>query len=272
MVDGNAANIVPFGKYKGQPVEAMMADPAYCAWAMAQPGLRERFAGLFAVIVNGGVAPDAPTPEHNRMQLLFRNPDLRVAAYRSIVGEKALDEAIEQRFRRNSSVLEAGEVAKSAAVDEEIAKGTLTLKDWLQHKKSGYDYRLGHELRDAARDRVHAAGEDAEKRRRREMLDSGEGARLLNEAIRKAPVEFEVSGWDVALSGPCGPLTLEPIMGDDYPVVLRAMKMRREMGRRALIVDHFEAEGASLDDVKWLFAQSGMTVKPLAEIRAAMPE
>jgi hypothetical protein len=29
------ANIVPFGKYRGQSIEAMMADPAYCAWAMA---------------------------------------------------------------------------------------------------------------------------------------------------------------------------------------------------------------------------------------------
>ena len=214
MVDGNAANIVPFGKYKGQPVEAMMADPAYCAWAMAQPGLRERFAGLFAVIVNGGVAPDAPTPEHNRMQLLFRNPDLRVAAYRSIVGEKALDEAIEQRFRRNSSVLEAGEVAKSAAVDEEIAKGTLTLKDWLQHKKSGYDYRLGHELRDAE-GIVSTPPEKAEKRRRREMLDSGEGrdcsTRLSQSACR-------IRSQRLGRRPGGAPLTLEPIMGDDYPV------------------------------------------------------
>jgi hypothetical protein len=34
------ADIVPFGKYKGQPVEAMMADRDYCAWALSQPVLR----------------------------------------------------------------------------------------------------------------------------------------------------------------------------------------------------------------------------------------
>jgi hypothetical protein len=73
-----AANIVPFGKYRGQPVEAMMADQNYCAWALTQPGLRAKFPSLIAVIVNGGTAPDAPTPEHNRMQLLFRNPDKRL--------------------------------------------------------------------------------------------------------------------------------------------------------------------------------------------------
>ena len=63
--------IVPFGKYKGQPVEQMMADASYCEWALAQPWFRERFAALFAIIVNGGRAPDAETPEHNRMQALL---------------------------------------------------------------------------------------------------------------------------------------------------------------------------------------------------------
>jgi hypothetical protein len=62
------------------------------------------------------------------------------------------------------------------------------------------------------------------------------------------------------------------MMGDDYPAVLRAMKLRGgHHEARALIVDHFEAEGATLDDVKWLFMQSGIVVKTLAEIRAAMP-
>jgi len=88
----DAANIVPFGKYKGQPVEAMMADQSYCAWALSQPSLRTRFAALFAVVVNGGSAPDAPTPEHNRMQLLFRDPDMRVAAFRAIVDKEEIDQ------------------------------------------------------------------------------------------------------------------------------------------------------------------------------------
>jgi hypothetical protein len=57
-----AAAIVPFGKYKGQPVEVMMADRDYCSWAMAQAGLRARFASVFAIIVNGGTAPDAQLP------------------------------------------------------------------------------------------------------------------------------------------------------------------------------------------------------------------
>jgi hypothetical protein len=32
----------------------MMADPSYCEWAIAQPWVREKFAALVEIIVNGG--------------------------------------------------------------------------------------------------------------------------------------------------------------------------------------------------------------------------
>ena len=37
---------VPFGKYKGRPVEDLWADTEYLAWLEAQPWFRERYAGL----------------------------------------------------------------------------------------------------------------------------------------------------------------------------------------------------------------------------------
>jgi hypothetical protein len=88
--------IVPFGKYKGQPVERMMADAGYCEWALAQPWFREKFAALFAIIVNGGAARDADTPEHNRMQTLFLDPEMCVAAYRAIVSDHGIDKRIRE--------------------------------------------------------------------------------------------------------------------------------------------------------------------------------
>jgi hypothetical protein len=186
----DTSSIVPFGKYKGQPVEAMMADRDYCSWAMAQAGLRTRFASVFAIIVNGGTAPDAPTPEHNRLQLLFRSPDMRVAACRSLFSDRLI-----------------------------------------------------------------------------------EG--LTDDDFRERRIEFEVDGWDVLIHGyPNLAIELKPMMGDDYPAVLRAIKLRRRPGipvRPALIVDQFEAEGATLDDVKWLFEQSYIAVRTLAEIGPQCP-
>jgi hypothetical protein len=138
------ANIVPFGKYKGQPVEAMMADPSYCAWAMSQPGLRTRFSSLFTIIVSGGVAPDTPTPEHNRMQLLFRNPDMRLAAYRSISGEEAFDQVVSEEASNRSraeltrQAILAGDAAAIAVLDDEVAAGRFKPDKPFQRSKLEY--------------------------------------------------------------------------------------------------------------------------------------
>ncbi len=207
-------NVVPFGKYRGQPVEVMLADRAYCEWAMAQPGIRERYPTFVTVVVNGGASPDAPTPEHNKMQLLFRDPAMRVATYRSIIN------------------------------DEMIAR-------------SEYRKHVSYEA--------------------------------IATAIRGVEVEFEVLGWDLILPLRWGEPIVTSRRDHDFPTLaiealqdsrrqaaasIRAMKMRPVKipnWKRALIVDHFEAESASLDDVKWIFAQSQIEVRTLAEIRAAMP-
>jgi hypothetical protein len=75
---------------------------------------------------------------------------------------------------------------------------------------------------------------------------------------------------------------LKPQVGDDYPTVLRKMKTRPighsdGSGRywpcdgvRALVVDRFQAEGATWDQVKKMFGSSRIEVRTLAEICALM--
>jgi hypothetical protein len=74
-------NIIPIGKYKGQPVEVLQGDPAYAEWLKAQPWLREKYAGIFQIIVNNFQEP-AETPEHNRLQARFLDPAFRRALFR----------------------------------------------------------------------------------------------------------------------------------------------------------------------------------------------
>lgn len=69
------AEIVPFGKYKGQPAELLLADTSYCEWLAAQPWFKERYPTVYQVIVNYGAEP-ADSPEHNAMQVAFLNDDL----------------------------------------------------------------------------------------------------------------------------------------------------------------------------------------------------
>lgn len=69
--------IIPFGKYKGQPIEAAVQDRQYVDWLTAQPWFKERFGNLYTLIVNNFQEP-AETPAHNALQARFL--DLRFCA------------------------------------------------------------------------------------------------------------------------------------------------------------------------------------------------
>jgi hypothetical protein len=62
--------IVPFGKYKGQPVDVLAQDTAYCEWLSQQDWFRSRYTAIHTLIINHFAAP-AETPEHNALQALF---------------------------------------------------------------------------------------------------------------------------------------------------------------------------------------------------------
>lgn len=63
-------DIVPFGKYKGEPVERLVADTDYCEWLGSQAWFRERYARIYQLVVNYGAEPQ-DSPEHNEMQARF---------------------------------------------------------------------------------------------------------------------------------------------------------------------------------------------------------
>lgn len=65
-----AGELVPFGKYKGQPVEVLRGDPKYLDWVMSQDWVRQRYEATFNFIINNFGEP-AETPEHNALQVLF---------------------------------------------------------------------------------------------------------------------------------------------------------------------------------------------------------
>lgn len=62
--------IVPFGKYKGQPVEVLAQDEAYLEWLTAQDWFRNKYQNLYTIIINNFHAP-SETPEQNLLQAKF---------------------------------------------------------------------------------------------------------------------------------------------------------------------------------------------------------
>lgn len=70
-------NLVPIGKYKGQPIEVLAEDKQYTDWLVAQPWFRERYGNLYAVIINNFCEP-SDTPEHNALQARFLDDRFRL--------------------------------------------------------------------------------------------------------------------------------------------------------------------------------------------------
>lgn len=60
-------SIVPIGKYKGQPLERLMADQSYSEWLLAQSWFIERYAELAQLLRMGRLSEPQDTPEHNAM-------------------------------------------------------------------------------------------------------------------------------------------------------------------------------------------------------------
>ena len=59
--------IVPFGKYKGKPIDVLAQDYEYCDWLLQQGWLQEKYGNVYTIIVNNFGEP-TETPEHNKMQ------------------------------------------------------------------------------------------------------------------------------------------------------------------------------------------------------------
>ncbi|GAA4762858.1 MULTISPECIES: hypothetical protein [Flavobacterium] len=62
--------IIPFGKYKDQPVEILINDPEYRNWLLSQSWFIQKFPELKVIIINNFKEP-TNTPEHNKLQAQF---------------------------------------------------------------------------------------------------------------------------------------------------------------------------------------------------------
>ena len=71
-MDTQSLPIVPFGKYKGQPITTLMNDTKYLEWCKQQEWF-QRFPIVYNICVNQTITTNqtSKTPEHNKLQNLF---------------------------------------------------------------------------------------------------------------------------------------------------------------------------------------------------------
>jgi hypothetical protein len=231
------SDLVPFGKYKGQPIEDMLADDGYMAWLEAQPWFRERFAHL---LKRRDADAMSRTPVHNRLQALFLG-DEYCAAFLHVGAQQRVAEYCRYAERR-----------KTGAINE-LLDAASRLKRW--NEDAQHAERLAAELYSAP------------VLYRRVPTFERDGADVCITAWAKIPSwsDEKYNGYPSpaakasALEEELGTLRIEikPTIADEYPAVLRQMARHRT---EFLFVGAYQGEGVTEAQFVQIFAASGKRV------------
>lgn len=257
--------IVPFGKYKGQPIDALAQDKEYCEWLRGQDWFRTRYTSIHTLIINNFGAP-AETPEHNALQAMFLCEEWAKYFIVAAIGE----DEIQQRFQKHTD---------------------------------GWIKQLQHHIQrlQENHDRAHAIADEYglyDLFSSRYSVTDKEAARLLdflttelNEAKTSfwaidlhikglafecggTDVRFETNTWarpDLQYRSLEWKVECKPTLGDDYPAVLRQMKANND---NALLLGEggYSGVGATFDQVRQIFATSKIKIVCLSEVLVIMEE
>ena len=218
----NSMRLVPFGKYKGQPVEVMQMDTGYCEWLSTQDWFRERYANVYQQVIINNFTEASETPEHNKLQMLFLDKEF----YKKIEAALPFDpsklfhsqvlnavSAIRAQVKSDENYLEELErelKIKEHYSDEEVRKAKLQELDsvppytleYLRIEKTikyltGYDESTHQEELARLLDRIEKT-----KKRIQELKDKHNAIIDQRKDDSQYPyevktIEFESNGWDV---------------------------------------------------------------------------
>jgi uncharacterized protein (DUF3820 family) len=274
----DAPKIIPFGKYKGRLLDEVLADdPAYLQWLAGQDWFRAKFNILHQVIINRGAEPEE-TPDHNAMQVKFLDDDFCVRFLRCY-----RPDLVHLAHTRLQAILNHWAEHAQKELDEKKEKLKTAQNNLKKHAECDAGrggYRPWQSPEDLHSEIKTITGEIPE-------LETGVA---LLRAMKIDGIEFpskrsfEERGADVVLqiyarwasrqdvSAELNELygdddqygrhrglriELKPVIGDDYPAVLRQMK---RTGASVLFVGEYTGQGATQEQFVKTMATAGIRV------------
>lgn len=283
-----SSQVLPLGKYKGKPYDVLLTDSAYALWMLSSmyAKLEKQHPALFAFLISR-FGPPEHSPVHNELQNRFLDedfcmrfamacsPKLRSAA--AHLSQLRFDiEALWQKNVRDSfaPILRLSNWDSNKAA---LARGTKRLEalrnalaeEWSLLKLYGADRdrpgtagvcmptRLyGLEFEDEGADVSFSLRLCYELYASRSEVPTGE--RRYSELLTKMEAQRKFR------------IEVKPVVGDDYPAVLRRMKAANN---NALLVEEFNGAGATWAQLVKVFALSKINVVSLEEVeRTVVPE
>jgi hypothetical protein len=256
--------VMPIGKHKGKPVlEVMANDRQYVEWLLVQPWFIDKYKPTYNFITQAG-PPSDMSPEHNALQVKFLDDDVCVRlAEKTNVLAIMKDQIIGRAKPSRNKIRE-----KLRAVRDE-RRSTWREPDEKRKEIKSYQSSLV----------ILRNRRSEELEQWRALNNVALDLTVTNKTMEViADVKFAIDmslGKDPDNSrSAVFFIELKPTLGDDYPAVLR--QMRDQQRRRfegyyncrchVLCYGEFNARGATLEQVKKIFAQANISVIRMDDI------
>lgn len=238
------SEIIPFGKYKGQPLEAIADDRQYVEWLLAQAWFQQRHQHLYQVIINNFAEP-SESPEHNAMQARFLDAEFRLRFALRVVPDlerytiagEAVAQAVASWHRRLTQQYLANdrvEELKSITIALGDEQGLPLLRTALpEFEVGGVDVRFEIEAG------LHISAKvDC---RKTDYWVAVETEPVFSDFIKAVRFNIEI----------------KPSVGDDYPAVIRQMRQNK---CRCLLLREYTGRGVSHEIFVELMKSQGFFV------------
>jgi len=292
------ALMVPFGKFKDQPADLLLAHSEYALWLLAAKSslLRRSHPQMYSWLVSHFGLPDT-TPEHNRLQNRFLDDDFRLQVFLHLNPNAAEQPprvvdpaAIVQGWKR---ILPSRvSWASSCAYESVGAMKNMTLDEWNSKLQAAALEQIRRDIGKIVVDCSSSRAATADEQAR--FAVAGRAPRVWAPVFTAGAPKFEVDGSDVdfsvdsdfvvrvdepqpgysSMEHPSSSLLtyefkrryrveVKPFVGDDYPVILRSMVAKN---CNLLLVEAFEADGATWEQVEQVFASRSIRVALLEDV------
>lgn len=271
IVQANEGKCLVFGKYKGQPFEVLLQDPQYALYLMSSMlvKLQHNYPELLAFLVSRFGSPGR-TPAHNLLQNRFLDESfaLRFALavssnVRKIAGTLACVDvpAAWERYVRHAFAVGISEhqTGMPMRYREPNLKGLDEIRESLLYQAERISVTGAREsipVDGNLSQPVSVYGMEFEEKGADVRYAVGGSVRIYTVSLDQYRKPEELL---VAQAGGHDDFRVEvkPIVGDDYPVVLRAMKAA---GNKHLLVGEYAGTTATWDEMAKVFGMSRITV------------
>lgn len=266
--------VVTFGKYKGQPVTSLLADVPYLEWCKQQVWF-SKCTTVYNICVNQTITQTgSKTPQHNKLQNLFLDRRFNIELINKIYG---LDKTVvflnslfeseeykkyfgDQRFNTNDYGLE------KSMIKTEFE----TIFNWdvcLYLGKCKSNNRYGND------NHIRLDGNDEKQKEIKKYLFMNDPNVQKVQYNHKDETYAEYSFADFSR---LFYIEIKPLLGDDYPNVLRKMNTQIKLtndsdGRYILLIGEYASSTTSKEQLIQIFKQSNIRVVFTDDLSIELP-